>query len=67
MAIEQEGRIGRPQSVLHDNYSNILDIKIDILAVVEGICRRDARRGGCRRERENLIVPMLIQSLGIGK
>jgi hypothetical protein len=67
MAIKQQGRISGPEGILHHDYSNVLDVKINIFIVVERICRAYTRGCRGRGQWENLVVPMLIQGMSIGK
>jgi hypothetical protein len=68
MTVEQQSCVGGAERVLHHNHSDIAHVNVDVVAAVES--SRVRRCGGCRgchRQREELVVSVLKESLSVGE
>jgi hypothetical protein len=67
MAVEEKAGVGMSNGILHDESANISHVEIEVVVDVERVRAGGGRAGRGGGKRKDLVVALLIESLGVGE
>jgi hypothetical protein len=67
VAVEKKAGIGVSNGILHYEGSYIAHVKVEVVVEVERVRAGGGGAGRSGRERKDLVVALLIESLGVGE